>query len=117
VGPAGVTNRRNLRPTVYGGYNCGGVLAAFGRAPARRWRLAPVRPCWPRRSIRRPYHPAPRHAAVGLQPQPRIFTARETTTATVTSAARDCSIMRNLAQAVSGIVSVGLNAVALVNDV
>ncbi len=30
---------------------------------------------------------------------------------------RDCSIINNLAQAVSGIVSVGLKAVALVKDV
>ena len=37
--------------------------------------------------------------------------ARETTTATVTSEARDWSIMSNLAQAVSGMVSVGLKAV------
>lgn len=47
----------------------------------------------------------------------RIFTARETTTATVTSEARDCSIINTFAQGVSGIVSVGLNAVAFVKDV
>jgi hypothetical protein len=46
-----------------------------------------------------------------------MFTARETTTATVTSEARDCSIMSSFAHPVSGMVSVGLNAVALVNDV
>ncbi len=50
-------------------------------------------------------------------PQPRMFTAREITTATVTNDASDCSIINNLAQAVSGIVSVGLKAVALVKDV
>ena len=49
--------------------------------------------------------------------QPKMFTARETTTATVTSDARDCSIINNLAHAVRGIVSVGLKAVAFVNDV
>ena len=47
----------------------------------------------------------------------RIFTARDTTTATVTNDARDCSIINNFAQAVSGIVSVGLKAVAFVNEV
>jgi hypothetical protein len=46
-----------------------------------------------------------------------MFTAREMTTATVTDEARDWSIMSSFAHAVSGIVSVGLNAVALVNDV
>lgn len=46
-----------------------------------------------------------------------MLTARDTTTATVTKEASDCSIISNFAQAVSGIVSVGLNAVALVNDV
>src|SRR5580700_362283 len=44
--------------------------------------------------------------------QLRMFTARETTTATVTSEARDWSIMSILAQAVRGMVSVGLKAVA-----
>ena len=46
-----------------------------------------------------------------------MLTARETTTATVTSEARDCNIINNLDHAVSGMVSVGLKAVALVNDV
>jgi hypothetical protein len=46
-----------------------------------------------------------------------MLTARETTSATVSSEAKDCSIIKNLAAAVSGIVSVGLNAVALVKDV
>jgi hypothetical protein len=49
--------------------------------------------------------------------QLRMFTARETTTATVKSDARDCSVMRSLAHGVSGMVSVGLKAVALVKDV
>jgi len=49
--------------------------------------------------------------------QLRMLTALEITTATVTSEARDCNIMRSFAQALSGIVSVGLNAVALVNEV
>ena len=39
------------------------------------------------------------------------------TTATVTNEARDCNIISNFAHTVSGIVSVGLKAVALVNDV
>lgn len=47
----------------------------------------------------------------------RMLTALETTTATVTSEARDCSIMSSFAQSVSGMVSVGLNAVALVKEV
>jgi hypothetical protein len=46
-----------------------------------------------------------------------MFTALDITSATVRSDANDCTIINNLAQAVSGIVSVGLNAVALVNDV
>jgi hypothetical protein len=46
-----------------------------------------------------------------------MLTARETTTATVTNEARDWSIISSFAHVVSGIVSVGLNAVALVNDV
>ena len=49
--------------------------------------------------------------------QLRMFTARDTTRATVRSDARDCTIMRIFAHGVSGMVSVGLNAVALVNDV
>jgi hypothetical protein len=50
-------------------------------------------------------------------PQLKMFTAREMTTATVTSDARAWTDMSNLAQAVRGMVSVGLKAVALVNDV
>jgi hypothetical protein len=46
-----------------------------------------------------------------------MFTALEMTNATVRSDASDWIIISNFAQAVSGIVSVGLNAVALVNDV
>ena len=42
--------------------------------------------------------------------------ARATTRATVTSEIAACSIMVNLAHRDSGIVSVGLNAVELVND-
>ncbi len=49
--------------------------------------------------------------------QLRMFTALEMTNATVRSDASDWIIISNFAQAVSGIVSVGLNAVALVNDV
>jgi hypothetical protein len=46
-----------------------------------------------------------------------MLTARDTTTATVTNEAKDWTIISSFAQAVSGMVSVGLNAVALVNDV
>ena len=49
--------------------------------------------------------------------QPRMFTAREITTATVTNEANDWSIISSFAHGVSGIVSVGLKAVAFVNDV
>gem|GEM_PF-2950539 len=49
--------------------------------------------------------------------QLKMLTAREMTTATVSSEASDWTIMSSFAQAVSGMVSVGLNAVALVNDV
>ena len=45
------------------------------------------------------------------------LTARETTTATVSSEARDCTAISSFAQPVRGIVSVGLKAVALVNEV
>ena len=47
----------------------------------------------------------------------RILTALETTSATVRREASDCTIIKSFDQAVRGIVSVGLNAVALVNDV
>jgi hypothetical protein len=46
-----------------------------------------------------------------------MFTARDMTTATVTNEAKDWSIIKSVAQVVSGIVSIGLNAVALVNEV
>jgi hypothetical protein len=46
-----------------------------------------------------------------------MLTAREMTSDTVKSDANDWIIIRNFAQAVSGIVSVGLKAVALVNEV
>ena len=46
--------------------------------------------------------------------QLRMFTARDATTATVRSEAVDCTPMSSFAIAVRGIVSVGLNAVALV---
>ncbi len=46
-----------------------------------------------------------------------MLTARETTTATVRSEANDWSVIRIFAHGVSGIVSVGLNAVALVKAV
>ncbi len=58
-----------------------------------------------------------RPAGPGYEAQFRMLTARETTTATVTREASDCSIISSLAQAVSGMVSVGLKAVALVKDV
>ena len=46
----------------------------------------------------------------------RMLTARDTTSATVSSEASDWTIIRSFAQGVSGIVSVGLNAVTLVKD-
>lgn len=49
--------------------------------------------------------------------QPRMLIARENTSATVSREANDCTIINNLAQVVSGIVSVGLKAVALVKEV
>ena len=49
--------------------------------------------------------------------QLRMLTARDTTTATVTNEARDWNIINSFDHGVSGIVSVGLNAVAFVNDV
>ena len=49
--------------------------------------------------------------------QLRMLTARATTSPIVTSAVSDWALISHLAIAVSGIVSVGLNAVALVNDV
>ena len=55
--------------------------------------------------------------AAAPRAQLRMFTAREMTTATVSNDASDCTIISTFAQAVSGIVSVGLKAVALVNEV
>src|ERR1700693_4389422 len=49
--------------------------------------------------------------------QAKMLTAREMTKASVMSEASDCSAISSFAHPVSGIVSVGLNAVALVNDV
>ena len=46
-----------------------------------------------------------------------MLTARATTSPTVTSAVSDWALISHLADGVRGIVSVGLNAVALVNDV
>jgi hypothetical protein len=46
-----------------------------------------------------------------------MFTAREMTRATVTSEIADCKRNIAFAHRDSGIVSVGLNAVAFVNDV
>ncbi len=45
-----------------------------------------------------------------------MLTARATTKPTVTSAASACPLIIHLAVGVSGIVSVGLNAVAFVNE-
>ena len=57
--------------------------------------------------------------AVELRDQPpwKMLTAREITSATVTSEMPDCARNVAFAQCESGIVSVGLNAVALVKDV
>lgn len=49
--------------------------------------------------------------------QLKMFTALEMTMATVSNDARDWTIINSFAHAVSGIVSVGLNAVAFVNEV
>ena len=69
-------------------------------APSRRWR--PPGSC--RLGLRaRRYEP------------PSTLTARETTSPSRISDASDCSSIGNLARGVSGITSVGLNAVALVN--
>ena len=46
----------------------------------------------------------------------RMFTARAITSATVETETRDCAIIASLAQRLRGSTSVGLNAVALVND-
>ena len=54
---------------------------------------------------------------VRRNPYLRMLTARDTTSATVNRDAADWTIINNLAQAVSGMVSVGLKAVALVKDV
>lgn len=43
-----------------------------------------------------------------------MLTARATTSPTVTNATADCTIISSFAQRLSGIVSVGLKAVALV---
>jgi hypothetical protein len=55
---------------------------------------------------------------VGVDGHPlRMFTALATTKPIVTSAVSAWTAMSDFAVAVSGIVSVGLNAVAFVNDV
>ncbi len=46
----------------------------------------------------------------------RMFTARAITSATVPNDTSDCDSISNLAQRLRGSVSVGLNAIALVND-
>ena len=46
----------------------------------------------------------------------RMLTARATTSPTVTSAVSACAAISSLAARLSGIASVGLNAVAFVND-
>ena len=46
----------------------------------------------------------------------RTFTARATTSAAVTKAIADCVIIASFAQRESGMVSVGLKAVAFVNE-
>lgn len=51
----------------------------------------------------------------GSQP-PRTFTARDTTSAIVTSDTSACTSISIFAHRLNGITSVGLNAVALVND-
>lgn len=51
------------------------------------------------------------------EPLLKMLTAREMTSATVTSEIADCIRNITFAQRDNGIVSVGLNAVALVNDV
>ena len=49
--------------------------------------------------------------------QPRMFTARATTRIASTSETEDSMVMANFAHLESGMTSVGLNAVAFVNDV
>jgi len=64
-----------------------------------------------------------RHAQESLDHSPRrchpvrMLTARASTMPSVTSEAPDCTSIISLAGGLSGIVSVGLKAVALVNDV
>ena len=85
------------------------LLAVTGRH-ASRWGTQPN----PR--ARDVCRPSQRRTAAHGGVQPKMFTAREMTTATVMSDASDCSAMSSFAQPVSGIVSVGLNAVAFVNE-
>ena len=66
--------------------------------------------CWPERSMSNLY----RRCTDGCQC--RILTARAMTRAAATREIAACSIMAIFALRVSGIVSVGLNAVALVNE-
>jgi hypothetical protein len=54
---------------------------------------------------------------VRRQRSQRMFTAREMTRPIVSSDASDWIIISTFAHGVSGMVSVGLNAVTLVNDV
>ena len=90
-----------------------GRRARFGPTHLSHFGTAPPQGCLCRPDQTR----EPFRAGEDISGQLKMFTARETTTATVTNDARDCSIINNLAHAVRGIVSVGLNAVALVNEV
>ena len=59
-----------------------------------------------------------RQDLLGREPYPDVDeeTARATTSAPIASDTADCSSMASFAHRASGMTSVGLNAVALVND-
>ena len=97
-----------------------GLRVGAGDGPRpRRARSALSAPSRPRCScsIDRSRASGRSRAGRELVRQPRMFTARANTSPTVASAATDCIPMTALAVCVSGMVSVGLNAVALVRDV
>jgi hypothetical protein len=67
-----------------------------------------------KRRAQRPDRPCLRAGDATVQA--RIFTARAATRATVMSATSACPAINNFASTLSGMVSVGLKAVELVND-
>ena len=72
--------------------------------------------CMSRRTLPSPPSPVGGGGSADVPIQFRMFTARAMIITAITSDSADCTIIVIFAQRVTGSVSVGLNAVALVND-